>query len=106
MTSSVIDGVGVGVGASTLHPSATQRSASIAEHIGWILSLTELSRGRYSLGNMSEIAVAEAARRLRLHPTRVRALLRAGELVGRKFGAQWLVDEASAKRRSASAGAE
>jgi hypothetical protein len=55
---------------------------------------------------MAEIAVRDAARRLRLHPTRVRALLRAGEIAGRKIGARWLVDAASVQRRSASAGAE
>jgi excisionase family DNA binding protein len=72
-----------------------------------ILPLTELSRLRYSLGNiMPDITVAEAARRLRLHPTRVRALLRAGELIGQKLGAHWLVDEASARRRLGSARAE
>lgn len=39
-----------------------------------------------------DIAVHEAAVRLGLHPTRVRQLVRSGDLVGHRIGRMWLVD--------------
>jgi hypothetical protein len=37
-------------------------------------------------------SVSMASRRLRVHPSRIRALLRSGALRGRKVGGRWLVD--------------
>jgi len=45
-----------------------------------------------------EIDVAEAADRLGVHPSRVRALLRRGELSGRRLGSRWLVAEEDVAR--------
>ena len=39
-----------------------------------------------------DIAVHEAAVRLGVHPTRVRQLVRSGDLVGHRIGRMWLVD--------------
>jgi excisionase family DNA binding protein len=39
-----------------------------------------------------DIAVQEAAERLGVHPTRVRQLVRSGDLAGRRVGRIWLVD--------------
>lgn len=55
---------------------------------------------------MPEVSVRQAARRLGVHVTRVRALLRAGDLDGRRIGGRWLVDEASANARAQKAVAE
>lgn len=41
---------------------------------------------------MSELTVPEAAEHLNVHQTRVRELLRAGTVVGRRVGRQWLID--------------
>ncbi len=41
---------------------------------------------------MDEITVAAAAARLELSPTRVRALITAGDLPARKLGDQWIID--------------
>jgi excisionase family DNA binding protein len=45
-----------------------------------------------------EIDVAEAADRLGVHPSRVRVLLRRGELSGRRLGSRWLVAEEDVAR--------
>lgn len=52
---------------------------------------------------MSELDVSSAARRLHVHPSRVRALLLAGELKGRKLGGRWLVDAYASDERARSA---
>lgn len=52
---------------------------------------------------MSEVDVSSAARRLRVHPSRVRALLLAGDLKGRKLGGRWLVDAYASEERARSA---
>lgn len=41
---------------------------------------------------MSELTVSEAAEHLSVHQTRVRELLQAGTLTGRRVGRQWLID--------------
>ncbi len=38
------------------------------------------------------VTVAEAARRLNIHPESVRRLIRAGKLPARKFANTWLID--------------
>ena len=53
---------------------------------------------------MADLSVSDAARRLRLHVTRVRALLRAGDLKGRKVGGRWLVDEFGVRARTERSG--
>jgi len=53
---------------------------------------------------MADMSVSDAARRLRLHMTRVRALLRSGDLKGRKVGGRWLVDESSIRARAERSG--
>jgi excisionase family DNA binding protein len=45
-----------------------------------------------------EIDVQQAADRLGVHPSRVRALLRRGELSGRRLGSRWLVTEEDVAR--------
>lgn len=52
---------------------------------------------------MSELDVSSAARRLHVHPSRVRALLLAGDLKGRKLGGRWLVDAYASDERARSA---
>lgn len=52
---------------------------------------------------MTELDVSSAARRLRVHPSRVRALLLAGDLKGRKLGGRWLVDAYASDERARSA---
>lgn len=48
---------------------------------------------------MSLLSVSEAARELRLDPSRVRALVSSGELPGVKLGNRWAVDSADVARR-------
>jgi hypothetical protein len=50
-----------------------------------------------------EIDVRGAAKRLGVHPSRVRALLLSGDLKGRKVGARWLVDQYASDVRALSA---
>lgn len=45
------------------------------------------------------LSVPDAARRLGVHPSRVRALLAAGELQGSKLGGHWIVEADSVRRR-------
>lgn len=47
---------------------------------------------------MVDIAVSEAARRLKLDESRVRQLLRSGSLAGRLVGSRWLVDAVDVAR--------
>jgi excisionase family DNA binding protein len=47
------------------------------------------------------MAVAEAAQRLQVHITRVRVLLRRGQLVGKKIGRDWVISEADLKEYQA-----
>lgn len=49
---------------------------------------------------MADLSVPDAARVLGVNRARVRALLSAGEIRGRKIGARWLVDEESARARA------
>lgn len=55
---------------------------------------------------MPEMTVDEASRALRLHPSRIRALLKAGELRGRKIGGRWLADTDDVAGRLAAGPAE
>ncbi|WP_156077350.1 helix-turn-helix domain-containing protein [Saccharothrix sp. NRRL B-16314] len=48
---------------------------------------------------MAGLSVREAAQRLDLNPSRVRALLKEGGLTGRRVGSQWVVDDDSVTRR-------
>lgn len=48
---------------------------------------------------MAVLTVADAARRLGVDESRVRQLLRAGDLAGERVGAMWLVDAAAVSRR-------
>src|SRR5438270_13079842 len=52
---------------------------------------------------MPELDVPSAARRLGVHPSRVRALLQSGDLKGRKLGGRWLVDAYASDARARSA---
>src|SRR2546430_15610832 len=52
---------------------------------------------------MPEIDVPSAAKRLGVHPSRVRALLVSGDLKGRKLGGRWLVDQYASDVRARSA---
>ena len=52
---------------------------------------------------MPEIDVPSAAKRLGVHPSRVRALLLSGDLKGRKLGGRWLVDQYASDVRARSA---
>ena len=52
---------------------------------------------------MPEIDVPSAAKRLGVHPSRVRALLLSGDLKGRKLGGRWLVDHYASDVRARSA---
>lgn len=47
---------------------------------------------------MDELTVVEAAHRLALDPSRVRALVAGGFLAGRRVGDRWLVDTATVER--------
>lgn len=49
----------------------------------------------------SGIPVREAAGRLKVNPSRVRAMIYKGQLVAEKVGDRWLVEPASVERRSA-----
>lgn len=49
---------------------------------------------------MQELDVPAAAKRLGVHPSRVRALLAAGDLKGRKLGSRWLVDAYASDERA------
>lgn len=51
---------------------------------------------------MPEIDVSSAAKRLGVHPSRVRALLASGDLKGRKLGGRWLVDQYASDARARS----
>lgn len=53
--------------------------------------LSHLLRGRYISG-MSLVGVSEASRSLAVSPQRVRAMLAAGQLSGRKLEGVWLID--------------
>src|SRR5437773_6147804 len=55
---------------------------------------------------MPEIDVPSAAKRLGVHPSRVRALLMSGDLKGRKLGGRWLVDEYASDVRARSQSVE
>ncbi len=48
---------------------------------------------------MAAVTVSDAARRLGIDESRVRQMLRAGELAGQRIGATWLVDAAAVSRR-------
>ncbi|MFD0203251.1 MULTISPECIES: helix-turn-helix domain-containing protein [Saccharothrix] len=48
---------------------------------------------------MAGLSVGEAAQRLGVTPARVRVLLKAGGLTGRRVGSQWVVDDDSVRRR-------
>jgi excisionase family DNA binding protein len=48
---------------------------------------------------MAELSVREAAQRLGVNQARVRALLKAGQLDGRRIGSQWVVDSDAVTRR-------
>lgn len=48
---------------------------------------------------MSDLSVADAARRLQVSPRRVRALLEDGSLRGRLVGGRWLLSSADVERR-------
>lgn len=48
---------------------------------------------------MSLLSIPEAARELRLDPSRVRALVSSGELPGMKVGGRWTVESAEVARR-------
>lgn len=50
---------------------------------------------------MNELSVREAAAYLGVHPSRVRALLNAGTLHGRRVGSQWLINIEDIDRRKA-----
>ena len=50
---------------------------------------------------MSEVTVTEAAQRLGVHQSRVRALLSAGTLHGRRVGSQWLISIDDVEQRKA-----
>src|SRR5439155_1427900 len=52
---------------------------------------------------MPEIDVPSAAKRLGVHPSRVRALLVSGDLKGRKLGGRWFVDQYASDVRARSA---
>jgi hypothetical protein len=52
---------------------------------------------------MLDLDVPAAAKRLGVHPSRVRALLLAGDLKGRKLGSRWLVDAYASDERAHSA---
>lgn len=43
--------------------------------------------------------VEEASEKLNLDPSQVRRLLRSGELKGKKWGRDWMVDELNYKRK-------
>lgn len=49
------------------------------------------------------LSTTDAARRLGVHPSRVRALLAAGELTGQKLGERWVIDGSSVRQRLADA---
>src|SRR5450755_1913212 len=51
------------------------------------------------------LSAADAARRLGVHPSRVRALLAAGKLRGFKLGGNWVVEAASIRHRLAGSSA-
>ena len=48
---------------------------------------------------MGELSVREAAQRLDVNQARVRALLQAGRLGGRRIGSQWVVEADAVRRR-------
>jgi excisionase family DNA binding protein len=54
---------------------------------------------------VSEVSVREAAQRLAVHPSRVRSLVSAGQLDGRRIGSQWVVELEDLERRQALVGA-
>lgn len=54
---------------------------------------------------VTEVSIREAAERLAVHPSRVRALVSAGQLTGRRVGSQWVVDLAALDRRQEIVGA-
>ncbi len=58
----------------------------------------------YRLGDMVEqsgLTVSEAASRLGVHPSRVRALIHAGDLAARSVGGRWFIDPESVNARTA-----
>ncbi|WP_370944510.1 helix-turn-helix domain-containing protein [Amycolatopsis sp. cg5] len=50
---------------------------------------------------MTHLSVQEAADSLGVHPSRVRSLLSAGQLAGRRIGSVWVVNTAALERRRA-----
>lgn len=48
---------------------------------------------------VADVSVSEAARRLAVHPSRVRSLIATGQLQARRIGAQWVVDDADLEER-------
>jgi excisionase family DNA binding protein len=50
---------------------------------------------------VTELSVSDAARRLSVHPSRVRSLIASGQLPARRIGVQWVLDEADLEDREA-----
>jgi excisionase family DNA binding protein len=48
---------------------------------------------------VTDVSVSEAARRLAVHPSRVRSLIATGQLQARRIGAQWVLDDADLEER-------
>lgn len=48
---------------------------------------------------VADVSVSDAARRLAVHPSRVRSLIATGQLQARRIGAQWVVDDVDLEER-------
>jgi excisionase family DNA binding protein len=75
-------------------PSAFQASGAP------LASIVSLARLAYKpfwgyIGRVRDLTVNQVAERLQIHPTRVRLLVRLGELKGEKVGRDWLIKPAS-----------